>query len=146
MGVDLMMERFAGMYQNESLQSGIIDEFYFRDVDVLFEYLEMEWENYAVDIIDDNGRLPHEASVQLLKAVETHPVPEAVDAPNIPRQFMVDRRERLLDMLRLYCYWYDRRENIPAQIQGILRGRAAGMVDKIAHLHDRRPWLALALP
>jgi hypothetical protein len=44
MSVDLTMEPFAGMYQSEFPVSWIIDEFYFRDVDRLFDCLELRWD------------------------------------------------------------------------------------------------------
>src|SRR5215470_17131756 len=50
MGVDLRMEPYAEMYQAESLESRILDEFYFQNVDGLFESLGLTWDDYsAVD-------------------------------------------------------------------------------------------------
>ena len=69
MGIDLRMEPFAEMYQAKCTRSGILDEFYFQDVDWLFERLGLTWDDYsAVDELDDKGRFPHEAVLKLSQA------------------------------------------------------------------------------
>jgi len=139
---------FAGMYQNECPLSRIIDEFYFRDVDRLFEYLEMRWDTYCLDWIDDKGNLPHEAAMDILSAIERHAVPETIadDAP--PRLLLVENRERLLIMLRCYRKWHEHPEKIIKQMQAILGARASRMAGLIVQLRESelRPRLALALP
>jgi len=136
------MEPYAEMYQAESLESRILDEFYFQNVDGLFESLGLTWDDYsAVDELDDKGRFPHEAALKISRAVENNPVPHDVGA----REILVQKRGKLLTMLGLYAEWHEHPERIPAQIQGILAGRAPGMEGRAGHLRDRRPWLALAL-
>jgi hypothetical protein len=148
MSVDLMMEPFAGMYQREYPLSRIVDEFYFRDVDSLFEYLKLRWDIHCLDRVDDKGQLPHEAALDVLNAIEGHTVPEttADDAP--PRHLLVESRERLLIMLRQYREWYEHPEDIPKQLQAILGGHAPRMAGLIGQFRESelRPRLALALP
>jgi hypothetical protein len=148
MGIDVMMEPFAGMYQNECPASRIIEEFYFRDIDSLFDYLEMRWDSYCLDRMDDKGQLPHDAVLEVLSALESHPVPAptADDAP--PRHLLVQNRERLLIMLHCYCEWHEHPEHISRQMQKILEGRAPRMAGLIAQLTESalRPRLTLALP
>jgi len=148
MSVDFMMEPFAGMYQNACPLSRIIDEFHVRDVDSLFDYLEMRWDSYCLERIDDKGQLPHDAVLDLLNAVESHPVPSTTTAEAPPRHLLVEDRDRLLLMLRCYRDWYEHPENISKQLQTMLRERAPRMASLIAQLGESelRPRLTLALP
>lgn len=142
MGVDLRMEPYAEMFQKERPESRVLDEFYFHDVDTLFDSMGLTWDHYSpVDKLDDQGRLPHEAALKLLHAIESHPMPQ--DVPS--RQLVIDRRDKLLTMLRFYRQWHEHPERIPTQVQEVLAGRAPGMAGRIGHLQERHPWLALAL-
>jgi len=136
------MEPYAETYQAERTESRMLDEFYFRDVDTLVSSLGLAWDNYsAVEELDERGRLPHDAALKLLQAIESIPVPQDVAS----RQLVVGKRENLLTMLRLYREWCEHPERIPTQLQGVLAGRAPTMARLVGHLPERRPWLALAL-
>ena len=142
MGVDLRMEPYAEMYQAERQESGIPDEFYFQNVDGVFESLGLVWDDYSVvDELDDRGRFPHKAALKISEALEGNQVPHEVGA----RELLVKRREKLLTMLRVYVEWHEHPERILVQMQEIVAGRAPGMKDRASDLQDRRPWLALAL-
>jgi hypothetical protein len=135
------MEPYAEMYRAERLVSGMLDEFYFRDVDTLTSSLGLTWDDYsAVEELDESGRLPHEAALKLLQVIESTPVPQDVAS----RQLVVGKCDNLLTMLRLYQEWCAHPERIPAQLQGVLAGRAPAMADLVGHLPERRPCLALS--
>jgi len=56
MRADLRMEPYAEMYQAERPESRMLDEFYFRDVDNLFDSIGLIWNDYSpVDQLDDRG-------------------------------------------------------------------------------------------
>jgi hypothetical protein len=105
------MEPFARIYQSKCSVSQIIDEFYFRNVDSLFDCLKLRWDVYCLDRVDHKDHLLHEAVLDVLDAIESHPVPETTvdDAP--PRHLLVENRERRFIMLRCYREWYERPEN-----------------------------------
>jgi hypothetical protein len=46
-------------------------------------------------------------------------------------------------VLRYYSQWYDHPERVSPQLQGIPKGRAAGMEGEIGNLPDKRRWLVL---
>ena len=141
MGIDLRMEPFAEMYQAKRTRLGMLDEFYFQDIDWLFERLGLTWDDYsAVDELDDTGRFPHEAVLKLSRAIETNPLPRDASA----RELLIKRRQGLLAMLQLYAEWHGNPEKIPLQLQDVLAGRAPGMEGLVGQLTDPRPWMALA--
>ena len=139
MGVDLRMEPYATMFENERPESRTIPELCFQDIDELFGYLGLTWDDYSVDAV--RGRLPHDASLKILAAIESQQVlsESARDAQAV----LIDKRAKLLTCLHLYRQWYEHPEHVPTQMQGISQGRAPGMEGRIGHLADKRPWLVL---
>lgn len=126
MGVDLMMEPYATMFERERPESRIIDELCFPRIDKLIDRLGLSWDNFYA-LVYEGGRLPHEAVLKLLAAVESHQAPP----------------EKLLILLHLYRDWYEHPDRVAVQLQGISKGRAPEMEGEIGHLPDKRPWLVL---
>ena len=126
MGVDLRMEPYATMFETERPESRIIDELCFPDIDKLIDRLGLSWNDFYA-LVYEEGRLPHEAALRLLAAVESYQA-----AP-----------EKLLTLLQYYRDWYENPERVATQMQGISQGRAPGMEGRIGHLPDPRPWLVL---
>jgi hypothetical protein len=126
MGVDLMMEPYATMFERERPESRIIDELCFPRIDKLIDRLGLSWDNFYA-LAYEEGRLPHEAVLKLLAAVESHQAPP----------------EKLLILLYLYRDWYEHPDRVAVQMQGISRGRAPEIEGRIGHLSDKRPWLVL---
>ena len=126
MGVDLMMEPYATMFERERPESRIIDELCFPRIDKLIDRLGLSWDNFYA-LVYEGGRLPHEAALKLLAAVESYQAPP----------------EKLLILLHLYRDWYEHPDPVAVPLQGISRGRAPEMEGEIGHLPDKRPWLAL---
>jgi hypothetical protein len=127
MGIDLRMEPYAEMFETERPESRIIDELCFPDItDKLCDRLGLSWDDFY-SAIDEKGRLPHEAALKLLVAVESHHA----------------LAEKLLTLLHYYRDWYENPERAATQMQGITQGRAPGMEGRIGHLPDPRPWLVL---
>jgi hypothetical protein len=128
MGVDLRMEPYATMFEKERPESRIIDELCFPDVtDKLCDRLGLSRDEFR-ELADKDGRLPHEAALRLLAAVESHHA----------------LAEKLLTLLHYYRDWYENPELVATQMQGISKGRAPRMEGEIGHLPDKRPWLVLA--
>jgi hypothetical protein len=127
MGVDLMMEPYATKFREERPGSRIIDEFCFPDIDKLFGRLGLRWDDYSVDAL--NGRLPHDAALRLLAAVEPH---QAL-------------AEKLLTLLLYYRQWYEHPDRVLGQMQQFV-GTVPGIAGRVAHLSEseRRPYLLLA--
>lgn len=127
MGIDLRMEPYAEMFETERPESRIIDELCFPDItDKLCDRLGLSWDDFY-SAIDEKVRLPHEAALKLLVAVESHHA----------------LAEKLLTLLHYYRDWYENPERAATQMQGITQGRAPGMGGRIGHLPDPRPWLVL---
>jgi hypothetical protein len=127
MGIDLRMEPYAEMFEKERPESRIIDELCFRtSPNKLCDRLGLSWNDFYA-AIDEEGRLPHEAALRLLAAVESHHA----------------LAEKLLTLLHYYCDWYENPERVATQMRGITQGRAPGMEGRIGHLPDPRPWLVL---
>lgn len=127
MGVDLRMEPYATMFEKERPESRIIDELCFPDItDKLIDRLGLSWNDFYA-LVYEEGRLPHEAALRLLAAVESHHA----------------LAEKLLTLLHYYRDWYENPERVATQMQGITQGRAPGMEGRIGHLPDQRPWLVL---
>jgi hypothetical protein len=127
MGIDLRMEPYAEMFEKERPESRIIDELCFPDItDKLCDRLGLSWNDFYA-AIDEEGRLPHEAALRLLAAVESHHA----------------LAEKLLTLLHYYRDWYENPERVATQMQGISKGRAPRMEGEIGHLRDPRPWLVL---
>jgi hypothetical protein len=140
MVVDLLMEPYATMFENERPESRIIEELCFPDIDKLFGHLGMRWDDYSIDAV--NGRLPHDAALRLLAAVESHQLPPELNRGNA-RSALIDKRDKLLVLLHYYRNWYEHPDRVPTQMQGISKGRAPGMEGRIGHLPDKRPWLVV---
>ena len=79
MGVDLRMEPYAEMFEKDRPGLRIIDEFCFPDIDKLCDRLGLSWVDFYA-VIDNEGRLPHEAALRLLAAVESHQIPPELRA------------------------------------------------------------------
>jgi hypothetical protein len=126
MGVDLMMEPYATMFERERPESRIIDELCFPRIDKLIDRLGLSWDNFYA-LVYEGGRLPHEAALKLLAAVESYQAPP----------------EKLLILLHLYRDWYKHPDRVAVQLQGISKGRAPEMEGEIGRLPDKRPWLVL---
>jgi hypothetical protein len=126
MGVDLRMEPYATAYQGERLESRIMDELCFPDIDKLCDRLGLSWYDFYATV-DDDGRLPHEGALKLLAACESHHA----------------LARNLLTLLRHYREWYEHPDRVATQIQGISKGSAPGTEGRIDHLADKRPWLVL---
>ena len=127
MGVDLRLEPYATMFEKERPESRIIDELCFPDItDKLIDRLGLSWNDFYA-LVYEEGRLPHEAALRLLAAVESHHA----------------LAEKLLTLLHYYRDWYENPELVAKQMQGITQGRAPGMEGRIGHLPDPRPWLVL---
>jgi hypothetical protein len=127
MGVDLRLEPYATMFEKERPESRIIDELCFPDItDKLIDRLGLSWNDFYA-LVYEEGRLPHEAALRLLAAVESHHA----------------LAEKLLTLLHYYRDWYENPERVATQMQGITQGRALGMEGRIGHLPDPRPWLVL---
>ena len=72
MGVDLRLEPYATMFEKERPESRIIDELCFPDItDKLIDRLGLSWNDFYA-LVYEEGRLPHEAALRLLAAVESH--------------------------------------------------------------------------
>ena len=128
MGTDLRMEPYATMFERERPESRIIPELCVPDItDKLCDRLGLSWDDFYA-AIDEEGRLPHEAALRLLAAVESHHA----------------LAEKLLTLLHYYRDWYENPERVATQMQGISKGRAPRMEGEIGHLPDKRPWLVLA--
>jgi hypothetical protein len=140
MGVDLRMEPYATMFQKERLESRIIDELCFPDIDKMLDRLGVIWGDFYA-VVDKDGRLPHDAALKLLAAVESHQLPPELTRD--ARAALSDKRGKLLILLRYYRDWYEHPERVATQMQGISKGRAPGMEGQIGHLPDKRPWLVL---
>ena len=67
MGVDLMMEPYATMCQDERPESRIFDELCFPDIDKLFARLGLNWDDFFATA-DIDGRLPHDAALIIVEA------------------------------------------------------------------------------
>jgi len=128
MGVDLRMEPYATMFEKERPESQIIDELCFPGIDKLIDRLGMSWDDFHAFVYEE-GRLPHEAVLKLLVAVESNQAPP----------------EKLLTLLHLYRQWYENPERVATQMQGISKGRAPCLEGQIGHLPDKRPYLVLRL-
>jgi hypothetical protein len=120
MGVDLMMEPYATKFREQRPGSRIIDEFCFPDIDKLFGRLRLRWDEYSVDAL--NGRLPHDAALSLLAAVEPH---QAL-------------AEKLLTLLLYYRQWYEHPDRVPGQMQQFV-GTVPGMAGRIRSYLDEHP-------
>ena len=71
MGVDLRMEPYAEMFEEERPESRIIDELCFPDItDKLCDRLGLRWDDFYA-AIDEQGRVPHDAALRLLAVVES---------------------------------------------------------------------------
>jgi hypothetical protein len=140
MGVDLRMEPYATMFQKERPESRIIDELCFPDIDKMLDRLGVIWGDFYA-VVDKDGRLPHDAALKLLAAVESHQLPPELTRD--ARAALSDKRGKLLILLRYYRDWYEHPERVATQMQGISKGRAPGMEGQIGHLPDKRPWLVL---
>jgi hypothetical protein len=143
MGVNLRMEPYAKLFEEDRPGLRILDEFCFPDIDKLFGHLGMRWDDYSIDAV--NGGLPHEAALRLLAAVESHQLPPELNRGNA-RSALIDKRDKLLVLLHYYRNWYEHPERVSPQLQGILKGRAPGMEGRIGHLpeSERQSWLLLA--
>ena len=141
MGVDLRMEPYAEMFEKERPGLRIIDEFCFPDIDKLFGHLGMKWDDYSIDAV--NGRLPHDAALRLLAAVESHQLPPELNRGNA-RSALIDKRDKLLVLLHYYRNWYEHPDRVPTQMQQFV-GSAPRQAGKICHLpeSDRQLWLLL---
>jgi hypothetical protein len=96
MGVDLRMEPYATMFEKERPESRIIDELCFPDVtDKLCDRLGLSRDEFR-ELSDKDGRLPHEAALRLLAAVESHHA----------------LAEKLLTLLHYYRDWYENPERV----------------------------------
>jgi hypothetical protein len=141
MGIDLRMEPYAEMFEKEAR---IIDELCFPDLDKLCDRLGLSWGDFYA-VIDNEGRLPHDAALKILAAVESHQVPPELTSD--ARAALIDKRDKLLILLRYYCDWHEHPDHVATQMQGISKGRAPGMEGLIGrddYLPDKRPWLMLA--
>ena len=127
MGVDLRMEPYATMCQDERPESRIFDELCFSDIDKLFGRLGLNWDDFYA-VVDIDGRLPHDGALRLLAEIEPH---RALAG-------------KLLALLDLYRDWYAHPEIVPMAFQGISQGRRPGMESRIGHLPDKRPYLVLS--
>jgi hypothetical protein len=126
MGIDLRMEPYATMCQDDRPELLIFDELCFPDIDKLIDRLGLSWNDFYA-LVYEEGRVPHEAALRLLAAVESYQA-----AP-----------EKLLILLQLYRDWREHPDRVSVQMQGISKGRAPGMEGQIRHLRDPRPWLVL---
>ena len=91
MSIDLRMEPYARMFENERPESRIIPELCVPDItDKLCDRLGLSWYEFHA-VADEEGRLPHEAALRLLAAVESHHA----------------LAEKLLTLLHYYCDWYE---------------------------------------
>lgn len=143
MGVDLRMEPYAEMFEKERPESRIIDELCFPDItDKLCDRLGLRWDDFYA-AIDEEGRLPHDAALRLLAAVESHQLPPELNRGNA-RSALIDKRDKLLVLLHYYRNWYEHPDRVPTQMQQFV-GSAPGMAGKIGHLpeSERQPWLVL---
>lgn len=128
MGVDLRREPYATMFEKERPESQIIDELCFPGIDKLIDRLCMSWDDFYAFVYEE-GRLPHEAALKLLAAVESDHAPP----------------EKLLTLLHLYRQWYENPERVASQMTRISKDRAPGLEGQIGHFHDKRPYLVLRL-
>ena len=72
MGVDLRMEPYATMFEKERPESRIMMSICFPDItDKLCDRLGLSRDEFR-ELADKDGRLPHEAALRLLAAVESH--------------------------------------------------------------------------
>ena len=97
-----------------------------EDVRALIDHLGLSWDNFYA-LVYGEGRLPHEAALKLLAAVESYQAPP----------------EKLLILLHRYRDWYEHPDRVAVQLRGISKGRAPEMEGEIGHLPDKRPWLVL---
>jgi hypothetical protein len=96
MGVDLRLEPYATMFEKERPESRIIDELCFPDItDKLIDRLGLSWNDFYA-LVYEEGRLPHEAALRLLAAVESHHA----------------LAEKLLTLLHYYRDWYENPERV----------------------------------
>ena len=84
------------------------------DIDKLFGHLGMKWDDYSIDAV--NGRLPHDAALRLLAAVESHQLPPELNRGNA-RSALIDKRDKLLVLLHYYRNWYEHPDRVPTQMQ-----------------------------
>jgi hypothetical protein len=119
MGVDLRMEPYATMCQNERPESRIFDELCLPDIDELFASLGLSLDEFHA-LADKDGRLPHEAALRLFKKGQMGGT-----------------------LAHYYSQWYEHPELVAIQMQGISKGRAPRMEGEIGHLPDKRPYLVL---
>jgi hypothetical protein len=134
MGVDLRLEPYAKMFEEEKPALRIIDAFCFTDIDRLLGRLGLSLHDCPV--IDNEGRLPHEAALRLLYQVGTHEVPPDVTAD--ARFDLMDKRDKLLLLLQRYRDWYEHPERIPVQM-GEFVGTVPGMAGRIRSYLDEHP-------
>jgi hypothetical protein len=90
MSIDLRMEPYATMFEEDRPGLQILDEFCFPDIDKLFGHLGMRRDDYSIDAV--NGRLPHDAALRLLAAVESHQLPPELNRGNA--RSALDRQAR----------------------------------------------------
>jgi hypothetical protein len=122
MGVGLRMEPYATMCQDDHPELLIFDELCFPDIDKLMDRLGLNWNDFYGRVYEE-GRLPHEAALRLLAAVESYQPPP----------------EKLLILLQLYRDWREHPGRVFVQMQGISKGRAPGMEGKSAIAPTRVP-------
>ena len=141
MGVDLRMEPYAKKFEEDRPGLRILDEFCFSEIDELFGHLGLKWDDFCA-VADKEGRLPHDAALRLLAAVEWHQVPP--ESKGDARSALIDKRNKLLVLLHYYRDWYEHPDRVPTQMQQFV-GSAPDMAGRIGHLpeFERQPWLVL---
>ena len=96
------------MFEKERPESRIIDELCFPDItDKLIDRLGLSWNDFYA-LVYEEGRLPHEAALRLLAAVESHHA----------------LAEKLLTLLHYYLRLVRESRTCCYAMQGITQGRA----------------------
>ena len=94
MGVNLRMEPYATMCEQELPEWRIFDELCFQNIDKLFASLGLSLDDFYA-VADEQGRLPHDAALKLLGKA---------------------------GVLHYYRDWYEHPDRVAAQMMGISRG------------------------
>jgi hypothetical protein len=143
MGFGLVMQPLFRIFCEEHPESfGMIERFCFRDAYDslhLLGRLGLSWNDFTRRVGTD-GRLPHDTALRLLAEVEARQLPSELMGEK--RYALMEKREQLLALLRLYRDWQEHPETIPRQMKDILRGQAVGKIGCVAELTER-PWLEL---
>jgi hypothetical protein len=110
MSIDLRMKPYATMFEKERPESRIIDELCFPNPDKLFGYLGLNWYDYAVNPF--SGCLHHYAAFENPRGGSSRSRFHWKLSDDA-RAVLIDKRAKLITLLRLYRQWYEHPERVP---------------------------------